>query len=650
MSGTDVHTLPSRRALRAAERERAAMADAVGGADLAGPARPATRRERRAELRAAQSDEFLLGAPHSAPPLTSDGLGGTYDPGRAVPNHEPFGGPELGLAPDPTFPQLPLGSVPQQEPAAPISAVDHYVGSPDYLGSPEPGPAPFGAAPELVDPAFDPLAVQYRVDGGYGDGGLLLDSHSASGFDPAVADSRPGSADLGYAAGAPAEIGWRDGAYEPGATGHHGHPAGHDHYSDWAESRSGEQEVWPLADGAGPITPPPLPALGPNPTVPSPGYESFESFISEGMAEPVAPPQTGIEPLPSELAFGSVAIGTNPEQPFAAESPGFVGLDQPELMPADPLGPPADPLDPRADSLAPAAAELVPATTPDEVPATFLAEPQETGRVPRPSPVRCSGDDDLEPVAPLPASRYRLWRQLPQAGLVGAMVAATAGYAVVGDLSGSSVGTEEELPEFIRAGTLVDEDATQAGVDVSGELAAEGTLQPGEDGIIRLRSDEESSRSGVRALLPECDGFVPELEQLNGRMDNTYLCELWDDGHYLRADAAVAFAQLNEAYRVEYGRDICITDSYRDFGEQVTLRELKGRLAAVPGTSNHGLGLATDLCGGVNTAGAPYWWLRENAPAYGWDNPAWARSGGSGIYEPWHWEYFPGVEALEALE
>jgi hypothetical protein len=30
---------------------------------------------------------------------------------------------------------------------------------------------------------------------------------------------------------------------------------------------------------------------------------------------------------------------------------------------------------------------------------------------------------------------------------------------------------------------------------------------------------------------------------------------------------------------------------------------------------------------------------------FGWENPAWARPGGSGPYERWHWEYTKGVMA-----
>nr|WP_211319279.1 M15 family metallopeptidase [Quadrisphaera granulorum] len=120
------------------------------------------------------------------------------------------------------------------------------------------------------------------------------------------------------------------------------------------------------------------------------------------------------------------------------------------------------------------------------------------------------------------------------------------------------------------------------------------------------------------------------------------MCGLWQDKHRLRADAAVAFAELNLAYRDHFGKDIVITDSYRSYQAQVQVRRKKPGLAAVPGTSEHGWGLAVDLGDGVQTSDEHYDWLIENAPKFGWDHPAWARKGGGGPYEPWHWEYVAG--------
>jgi hypothetical protein len=153
---------------------------------------------------------------------------------------------------------------------------------------------------------------------------------------------------------------------------------------------------------------------------------------------------------------------------------------------------------------------------------------------------------------------------------------------------------------------------------------------------------ERASRDLERPVLPGCDGEVANLNAANGYIDTADMCELWMGGHYLRADAAVALAELNVAYRKQFGTSISITDSYRSYRQQVSVRARKPGLAARPGTSQHGWGLAVDLAGGVQNADVHYRWLRANAPKFGWDNPAWARSGGAGPYEPWHWEYVAG--------
>jgi hypothetical protein len=59
----------------------------------------------------------------------------------------------------------------------------------------------------------------------------------------------------------------------------------------------------------------------------------------------------------------------------------------------------------------------------------------------------------------------------------------------------------------------------------------------------------------------------------------------------------------------------------------------------VPGTSNHGWGLAVDLCGGIQTYNTPqYAWMVANAGRFGYLHPTWADPG-NGREEPWHWEY-----------
>lgn len=126
----------------------------------------------------------------------------------------------------------------------------------------------------------------------------------------------------------------------------------------------------------------------------------------------------------------------------------------------------------------------------------------------------------------------------------------------------------------------------------------------------------------------------------NGTIPETLLCSpSFAPGHFLRCDAAHQLEQLNVAYRAAFGTDISVTSSYRSYATQVAVKAQKGYLAAPPGTSNHGMAQALDLGGGISSFGsAQYAWMRANAPAYGWDNPTWARQGGSKP-EAWHWEY-----------
>lgn len=192
-------------------------------------------------------------------------------------------------------------------------------------------------------------------------------------------------------------------------------------------------------------------------------------------------------------------------------------------------------------------------------------------------------------------------------------------------------------------------------VSSTGMLLADGRLLPDAMPVPSVPSDltaprtvlvDRVSRSSERAVLPGCNGEVPRPSNRNGEVPASDLCTLWDGKHQARADAAVALAKLNIAYRKRFGHNICITDGYRTLAQQYAVKAARGGFAATPGTSNHGWGLAVDLCDGIehnNTA--TYQWMRANAAAYGWDNPDWALAGGSGPFEPWHWEYFPGVNA-----
>jgi LAS superfamily LD-carboxypeptidase LdcB len=134
-----------------------------------------------------------------------------------------------------------------------------------------------------------------------------------------------------------------------------------------------------------------------------------------------------------------------------------------------------------------------------------------------------------------------------------------------------------------------------------------------------------------RSLVAEARKFP------NGLIPARYLCPLPQPGRELRADAALAFYQLNNAYKQHFGTQMCLTDSYRPLAEQQRIYANRPGMAAVPGHSNHGWGTAVDLCGGVQNQGsAQFNWLQANSKKYDFFHPAWAYSS---PFEPWHWEY-----------
>jgi LAS superfamily LD-carboxypeptidase LdcB len=128
----------------------------------------------------------------------------------------------------------------------------------------------------------------------------------------------------------------------------------------------------------------------------------------------------------------------------------------------------------------------------------------------------------------------------------------------------------------------------------------------------------------------------------NGQLDADALCPLWGaPGHRLRTDASKAFNAMSKYHAKSVGGPVCVTDSYRSYAAQVDVYHRKPGLAAVPGTSEHGWGLAVDLCGGVQTYGTPAFnWMKANGPRFGFHHPAWAEPSGSRP-EAWHWEFTP---------
>jgi D-alanyl-D-alanine carboxypeptidase len=119
----------------------------------------------------------------------------------------------------------------------------------------------------------------------------------------------------------------------------------------------------------------------------------------------------------------------------------------------------------------------------------------------------------------------------------------------------------------------------------------------------------------------------------NGKIPSNALEKVGSTGHKLWAPAAESLTRMMADAKAQ-GVTIGITDSYRSYAEQVDVARRKGLysqggLAAKPGTSEHGWGMAADL--DLNAKALN--WMRANGEKYGFveNTPR----------ESWHWAYKP---------
>ncbi len=119
----------------------------------------------------------------------------------------------------------------------------------------------------------------------------------------------------------------------------------------------------------------------------------------------------------------------------------------------------------------------------------------------------------------------------------------------------------------------------------------------------------------------------------NGRIPEAQLVPVADGSDRMWAPAAAQLDRLRADAKAA-GHTISLNDGYRSYDDQVRTAERlglrsQGGLAAAPGTSNHGWGIAADLS--LNDASRA--WMRENAQRYGFVSTI--------SDEPWHWEFRP---------
>lgn len=168
--------------------------------------------------------------------------------------------------------------------------------------------------------------------------------------------------------------------------------------------------------------------------------------------------------------------------------------------------------------------------------------------------------------------------------------------------------------------------------------------------LVGARSPKaKAAAERLRAALVAASGEVTDIGEPctddtglypNGLYPPSALCPLWGaPGESLSPAAAASFNALSKSYAAQTGEPLCVTDSYRSLAGQIAIKAKRGHFAATPGTSNHGLGRALDLCGGVQDFSSPaHRWMKQNGPLFGWFHPSWAAAGGSKP-EPWHFEF-----------
>lgn len=198
--------------------------------------------------------------------------------------------------------------------------------------------------------------------------------------------------------------------------------------------------------------------------------------------------------------------------------------------------------------------------------------------------------------------------------------------------STSSVSFADQLQRAASNAGLTVDDADTAGADQAAALV--GTIRANALGVAAKPSAPAAGPVTLNTVRPTELPAVPVTAAMraagNGQLPDSVLSSI-GDGHRLAEPAASAFLAMRKAAAAD-GVTFGVNDAYRSYDEQVDLAAREGiygqgGLAAVPGTSNHGWGLATDL----DLSDAAHAWMADNAWRYGFfeDVPG----------ESWHWTY-----------
>jgi hypothetical protein len=124
---------------------------------------------------------------------------------------------------------------------------------------------------------------------------------------------------------------------------------------------------------------------------------------------------------------------------------------------------------------------------------------------------------------------------------------------------------------------------------------------------------------------------LPNISSIS-KAANSSIVNMGADMARLNSRFRKDFEAMAADYELQTGEKIQVTDGYRSFASQVDVKRRKPNLAATPGTSMHGFGLAIDASSDQMDKAARLGLLQK----HGFYRPMMGQGGGK--YEPWHIE------------
>ena len=192
------------------------------------------------------------------------------------------------------------------------------------------------------------------------------------------------------------------------------------------------------------------------------------------------------------------------------------------------------------------------------------------------------------------------------------------------------------LQEALTTTVAVDDAANNslAGTDLAELEKAAFDLSTNRSVVVLATDTLSTAQDAITCPAPD-QTWDPD----SGKIPSSALSPIpWAPTHFVRTDVLDGLIELDAAYRKAFGEHLTINSSYRSYEAQASIYDPSSPIAAPPGCSNHGMGLAVDIGGGVETFDTEqYNWLKAHAKNYGWVHPAFAEPDGR-VPEPWHWE------------